>query len=168
MACRITAPPQDRTGRYHGAADITDRWRCAPGTGAIAFRIAGRSALEPWSRNTDMTGAGTAFRAAKQPHQCVARDDAARTRTGMSSAAGAVNLPGRYPGEPDPWSLAAPDRTIAVPYPDGCAGERMAAGYHRDSKQKYCEHQPLPPGVVAVMRQGRVAMYRTSQRVHRL
>ena len=141
MARRIAAPSQHRTGCNHGAADIADRWRGAPGTGAIPFRIASRSALESRTCDKDMACGAAPLRAAQQPHQRVARDNPAGARAGVSRAARAIDLPRRYPSEPDPWSLATPDRAIAIPDPDGCAGERLAVLHDRDGQQKYSEHQ---------------------------
>jgi len=141
VARRIATPSQHRAGRNHGAADIADRWRGAPGTRAIPFRIASRSALESRTCDKNMACGAPPLRAAQQPHQRVARDNPAGARAGVSRAARAIDLPRRYPGEPDPWSLATPDRAIAVPDPDGCAGERLAALHDRDGKQKYSEHQ---------------------------
>lgn len=167
MARRIAVPPQHRAGGNHGAADIANDGRCAPSAGAIALRIAVRSALEPWASDKNMASAGTSSGAAEQTHQRVARGDAAGAWAGVSLAARTVYLPRRYPGKTDARSLAAPDRAIAVPHPDGRADECLAAGYDRNSQQKYGEHQRSTGAVAWVMRQERAAMYRTVPRPHR-
>src|SRR3546814_9066467 len=127
----------------HCASDLclADRWRVAPGTGAIPFFIACRSALASRPCDKDMAYGAAPLRAAQHAHLRGARDNPAGARAGVSRAARAIDLPRRYPSEPDPWSLAAPDRAIAVPNPDRCAGERLAALHDRDGKQKYSEHQ---------------------------
>src|SRR3546814_19721998 len=99
--------------------DIADDRRCAPGAGAIAFRISVRSALEPWPCNQDVAGSGSASRAAEQPHQRVARSHAAGARAGVPPAARAIDLPRRDSSAPDQWSLPTPDRAIPVPAPTG-------------------------------------------------
>src|SRR3546814_3831823 len=157
-ACRIAVPAQHQAGGNHGATDSDDDRRGAPGAGAIAFRMSVRSALEPWPCNQDGAGSGSASRAAEQPHQRVARSNAAGARAGVPPAARAIDLPRRDSSEPDPWSLATPDRAIAVPDPDGRADERLAAWHNRHSKQKYSEHQRSIREVACVMLQGRAAM----------
>src|SRR3546814_10752606 len=95
--------------------------------------------ISDWSSDVCSSdlGSGSASRAAEQPHQRVARSNAAGARAGVPPAARAIDLPRRDSSEPDPWSLATPDRAIAVPDPDGRADERLAAWHNRHSKQKY-------------------------------
>src|SRR3546814_2421669 len=124
----MAVPAHQHDGGNHDATDIADDRRRAQGSGAIAFRISVRAAPEPWTGNQDVAGSGSASRAAEQPHQRVARSNAAGARAGVPPAARAIDLPRRDSSEPDPWSLATPDRAIAVPDPDGRADERLEIG----------------------------------------
>src|SRR3546814_13643132 len=113
--------------------------------------------ISDWSSDVCSSdlGSGSASRAAEQPHQRVARSNAAGARAGVPPAARAIDLPRRDSSEPDPWSLATPDRAIAVPDPDGRADERLAAWPNRHSKKKYSEQQHSNPEVAFVTLQGK-------------
>lgn len=163
----IAVPPQHRAGGNHGATDIADHWRRAPGAGSIALRIAVRSALEPWASDKNMAGAGTSSGAAEQLHQRVARGDAAGAWAGVSLAARAAYLPRRYAGKPDARSLATPDWAIAVPHPDGRADEGLPAGHDRSRQQKRRKHQRSNRDAAAVMRPGTAAIYRSFRKARR-
>lgn len=114
-----------------------------------------------------MASASTSSGTAEQPHQRVARGDAAGARAGVSLSARTVYLSRRYPGKTDARSLAAPYRAIAVPHPDGRADEGLAARHDRDSHQECSEHQRSTKAVTLVMRQERAVMYRAAPRSHR-
>lgn len=68
---------------------------------------------------------------ADQPDEGITGLDRRGRRTGMSATAAAIHFPGRNPGQTNTRSFGAPDRTVAIPHPGGCAGEGLAHGLSR-------------------------------------
>jgi len=78
---------------------------------------------------------------ADQPDQCITGIDRRGRRTGMSATAAAIHFPSRNPGQTNTRSFGAPDRAIAIPHADGCAGEGLARGLGRGSgKEEQSEY----------------------------
>jgi hypothetical protein len=73
----------------------------------------------------------------------IARSDSAGLGTRVIAAASAVDLARGDPGEPDPRTLRAPDRAIAVPDVGGRAVEGLALSDDLESREE--KHQLFAP-----------------------
>jgi len=78
---------------------------------------------------------------ADQPDQRITGLDRRGRRTGMPATAAAIHFPSCNAGKTNTRSFGAPDRAVAIPNPDGRAGEGLACGLGRgDGKEEQCEY----------------------------
>ena len=148
MVAPVAIPPQSPATPDHGAGQIARARRDAPGRRPTAPRAAFRPAGQGRTAHEDMALSMYADTLADQPDQRVPSLDRRGRRTGMPATATAIHFPSSNPGKTNTRSFGAPDRTVAIPHPGGCAGEGLARGLSQGSgKEEQSEdHWSAPWG----------------------
>lgn len=81
-------------------------------------------------------------RSSKQAHQCITRFDRRSIRTRLVSVAGAIHFARCDAGQAYVRSLGAPDRSVAIPYRNWRAGERLPGRHNCGGGKNEIDHRP--------------------------
>ena len=141
MSAPIFVPARSIAALQHRAGQIARSRRGAEGGGAVAAGPAARDAAHNRPANEDMARPVPPLRFPEQTDEMIACGDRVGIRTGMPRTAAAVHFARGDPGKADMRTLGAPDRSIAIPDRDGCAGEGLAGRDDR-GEQEQAEHRP--------------------------
>ncbi len=71
---------------------------------------------------------------AHETNQRITCINCARSWTGMTCAAGTIDLTSCYTSQPDPWPLVTPNRPITIPHSYWRAGKGLTCGYSCQKK----------------------------------
>ena len=142
MRTPIFVPARGEAAPNHRTGNIAGTGRCAESGGAGAAGPAARQTAHGRSADEDMSRPVPPLRLSEQADQMIARRDRIGVRTGMPRTATAVHLARGDAGKTDMRAFGAPDRPIAVPDRDRCAGEGLAGG-NNGGEQEQAEHRPV-------------------------
>lgn len=87
-----------------------------------------------------MAGSVPPLRLTKQADEMIARRDRIGVRTGMFRNTATVHFARSDARKANVWAFRAPDRPIAIPDRDGCAGEGLAARNDRGEQEQADHH----------------------------
>jgi hypothetical protein len=149
VAFPVALPSRCCAGRKHRAAQVHTFSRDAPGCRSCMSATTFRAATQWRCRYANMTGLEAPSWPAQKLHQPISGLLGSCGRTGVTSPASSVQLPGRDTCQPDLGSFCTPDRSVTVIDGGRSAGKSRTRGDHVDNEQKHrrCLQNAQPPSL---------------------
>lgn len=123
MPAPVSLPSNDAATSNESAGQIASVRRGAPRCGATAACRAIGATLKGRTGDPDVTCWQSAFGSTQQSYQYIPGRNAAHNGAWLIAAAGVINFARGHARQANSSALCAPDRAVAIPHCDRCAGE---------------------------------------------